>query len=771
LGQATTLTATITAGSNVAYVWDFGDGMPGSGSPVIHVYPATGLYTAIVTASNPVSVITATTTVVITGGQRLCWARLNDDPTDYTTVQAAIDASTHPTDVVKVAGYCSIINHYGGASQVAYVDKTLTVRGGYTTTNWNVSDPISYPTTLDAQGQGRVLYIVGDGTPVIEGLRLTGGDADGLGCAENPVRDCGGGIYIGGAPATIRNCEVSDSTASWYGGGIYLDESSAVLDRNDVVSNTSGYFGGGVFLQRSGATLSGNTISYNVANSQYGGGLYVSSSGEVVLVGNTVTYNDAEIDGGGLYLTASDGTMLSGNVIGGNTAQYGGGLSFFGSDAILVNNVVVDNQTEFPGGGLHIMRSSPRMWHTTVARNSSPGIYVNNFGSGTSIVMLTNTIVANHVTGLFVASGGTTVTLQNTLWHGNTTPWSGGGVIIRSGDYTGDPAFVDPDGGDYHIRTESAALDAGLFAGVTTDIDGDVRPTIVAQPDAPDLGADENKSTTVRRAVMDTMTFGAACARIVFTDTDSLSYVTVTVVYTYPTGYGSDNPIPRYYTITPDGTDPYTASLALCYTDAEFAQSDINSEDGLQLYRFTGSSWDAYASKVYTPGNVATATLVTAFSDWALGGPGGEPTAVDLASFTAEWNGDRVSIAWETTLEIDTVGFNLWRSTSPDGSYVQINGVLIPAASPGGVWGGSYAYADANVAAGTIYYYKLEEVEVSGARNWHGPVSTTGKNPTSLTLLSLTAEKQTPSFLILCAAFATVSVGLLAFVRSQRRRR
>jgi uncharacterized repeat protein (TIGR01451 family) len=65
LGQATTLTATITAGSNVVYTWAFGDGDLGSGAVVAHTYPATGTYTAVVTASNSVSVLTATTPVTI----------------------------------------------------------------------------------------------------------------------------------------------------------------------------------------------------------------------------------------------------------------------------------------------------------------------------------------------------------------------------------------------------------------------------------------------------------------------------------------------------------------------------------------------------------------------------------------------------------------------------------------------------------------------------------------------------------------------------------
>jgi len=65
LGDLTTLTATITAGSNVSYTWSFGDDTTGSGAVVTHTYPAVGVYTAVVTASNSVSVLTATTTVTV----------------------------------------------------------------------------------------------------------------------------------------------------------------------------------------------------------------------------------------------------------------------------------------------------------------------------------------------------------------------------------------------------------------------------------------------------------------------------------------------------------------------------------------------------------------------------------------------------------------------------------------------------------------------------------------------------------------------------------
>lgn len=66
LGDATTLTATLTAGSNVAYTWAFGDGDAGSGAVVNHTYPAADIYTATVTATNSVGVVVAATTVTIT---------------------------------------------------------------------------------------------------------------------------------------------------------------------------------------------------------------------------------------------------------------------------------------------------------------------------------------------------------------------------------------------------------------------------------------------------------------------------------------------------------------------------------------------------------------------------------------------------------------------------------------------------------------------------------------------------------------------------------
>ena len=95
-----------------------------------------------------------------------------------------------------------------------------------------------------------------------------------------------------------------------------------------------------------------------------------------------------------------------------------------------------------------------------------------------------NTIIAGHTKGIFeLFPGEGDLRVNFTLWYDNIH--NADLTVIRTNDRYGDPAFVNPTAGDYHIGANSAARDAGPDAGVTTDIDGDVRD------DLPDIGADE----------------------------------------------------------------------------------------------------------------------------------------------------------------------------------------------------------------------------------------------------------------------------------------
>ena len=85
--------------------------------------------------------------------------------------------------------------------------------------------------------------------------------------------------------------------------------------------------------------------------------------------------------------------------------------------------------------------------------------------------------------------------------------------------------------------------------------------------------------------------------------------------------------------------------------------------------------------------------------------------------------------------------------------------------SPGGVWGGSYSYADADVMPGTTYYYKLEELEVGGAKSWYGPILTGGSDPSAVVFAGV--KTRTWGSLALVLGMITL---LAIFARARRRR-
>ncbi len=434
----------------------------------------------------------------------------------YATVQAAVDSAV-PGDTIKVAqGRYTGVSTRAGLNQVVYINKTVAVRGGYALSNWNTSNPVDHPATLDARGQGRVLVIVGSITPIIKELRITGGDAAGQG--GDFRGDGGGGVYVITAKATLDQLTIFSNTAA-YGGGVYLNRSDAHVTSSIIRGNgQDGGNGGGLYLYKSdGAVVSDNSIADN--RSANGGGMTLNGCKNVLVEKNIIAANVARQEGGGIRLATTIATLRE-NLISGNQAAYGGGVSLFAygqqplfesnrivfnsstvrgggvyfnyvSPAIFVNNIIDDNQSS-AGSGLFIRDSSPQLIYTTIARNrGGSGVAISSESAFfDSDVTMTNTIISGHAVGIDV-SAGNTVTLASTLWFGNVINRDGAGTINQSGDRNGNPRFAF-DG--YHLLPGSAAIDHAIDAGVSKDIDGDTRPYGAGY----DIGADEFNGAMIR---------------------------------------------------------------------------------------------------------------------------------------------------------------------------------------------------------------------------------------------------------------------------------
>jgi hypothetical protein len=419
----------------------------------------------------------------------------------------------------------------GSGSEVIDVIDNITIYGGWdgAASGPVVVDPDAYPSTVDGQGQRRGVVVDGSYVVTLEGFTVTNG-----------VTTYGGaGLYARNATITLNAMtiysnviDVADTPGTdAYGGGAFVEGGTLHVEATTFRGNSAWAgdfsFGGGLAISRTMvATVTGSLFAENDA--WHAGGLYFTGVwGRPVLVSsNTFVDNGKGLSSGRAYcgsigaLTVSYAqARIEGNMIRGNRAVNGrGSVEVRDSDLVLASNVITGNQNgqtsalflydvsftatnnvfagnentyywrKYPAISVH-GNSSGRFVHNTVADNiGRAGILVE---SGSS-VWLTNTILVSQTVGISVTAG-STATLEGTLWGSgawaNGTDWGGGGSISTDSNTWGDPAFVSPGDGDYHITPDSDAVDAGVDAGVTTDIDGDTRPAPVGT--LPDLGADE----------------------------------------------------------------------------------------------------------------------------------------------------------------------------------------------------------------------------------------------------------------------------------------
>jgi hypothetical protein len=125
-----------------------------------------------------------------------------------------------------------------------------------------------------------------------------------------------------------------------------------------------------------------------------------------------------------------------------------------------------------------------------------------------------------------------------------------------------------------------------------------------------------------------------------------------------------------------------------------------------------------------TSGQRVTATATDANGNTSEFSSCSGPTAIQLVDCTATAYDDGTLLEWQTTYEVDNLGFNIFREEN--GNRVRVNHQLIAGSAllmgPSTRLGAGYSYTWKDSAANRNAVYWLEDVDLKGGSTWHGPV-------------------------------------------------
>ncbi len=380
-------------------------------------------------------------------------------------------------DIVQVAG--------GKYSENVLVGKfndpastEVNLLGGFSD-DFSSRDASKFRSVIDGKGSnpGLQLHLQSKGKSVIDGFRITNGR--GLGNNSENGNGRGGGIYlemIGGGEVLISHNEVFGNKANGKedearGGGIFTSaadydgsKSTIRIEDNVVHSNEAGR-GAGITVTGRHAIILRNMVEANKSHSDHGGGVYVSTANTEVTdnvvrgneVGATVKYGYGY--GGGIIMAGAPAT-LRGNIFTGNYAPTNGSAVFWdeGAKGTMTEDLLFANACP----------SEPR---------DGVALYVDG-GAGPSVVTLDHVTIANHNCPDAAPNGAavfvedkSSVTVKNSIIWGAlkdfATNLNGKYTISNSvtnesgsGNKKGDPQFVDPEKGDFHLKQGSPAIGA-----------------------------------------------------------------------------------------------------------------------------------------------------------------------------------------------------------------------------------------------------------------------------------------------------------------------
>jgi hypothetical protein len=334
-------------------------------------------------------------------------------------------------------------------------------------------------TTIDAQGNGRVMFENGAGvTLTLNALTITGG----------AVFDNGGGIWINRSDVKLIDAAMTGNTADGNGasgGGIFesgtgtegnIEVTRSTIAGNKAVASSSDSAGGGIWTSGPSVTvtdsrITSNTAGFNALSTGRGAGIEATQS-EVRITRSSITGNEAVAE-----------SSVSSSAIGGGIET--GNLTL--SDSTVAGNLAGTPNGTGIGAGLAIVMNGAAAGSAAVTGTTIAGNRTMPFSDTGGNVFV-------QTTGL-----GATVTLRNSIVAGGTGPFGhencsgnvvsqGGNVEDRSpaqcGGGANDKVGVGPMLGPFDssakmfpLTPSSPAIDFGVAPCTGTDQRGAGRPS------------------------------------------------------------------------------------------------------------------------------------------------------------------------------------------------------------------------------------------------------------------------------------------------------
>jgi uncharacterized repeat protein (TIGR01451 family) len=301
---------------------------------------------------------------------------------------------------------------------------------------------------------------------------------------------------------------------------------------------------------------------------------------------------------------------------------------------------------------IFLERAKPdlRLTKTVTPSVAAPGEQItytltfSNAGPGPAAGVVITDRIPVSVTVTAVLSSGARITDTGVtppyVWQVEDLAASEGGVITVAG------TLIHPlDPGLVSNVAEMTALNEEVERGNTpgTNASKGITASAYLAVDGPPLVCDLNVPGA------GTYPFcNGICGSVTFTETGSVSNVVITFTQRYPSINGEG--LPRQYQIDADGSG-FSATLTLCYEDAELEIAGIPAEDeGLLLgfrYETPGGYWDApWDQRGDGRANTIAIGGLTQFSAWGIGVPEqDEPTAL-----RSRWARGRSGVALLATL-------------------------------------------------------------------------------------------------------------------------